>query len=175
MNQATEERTLSQQAEAIEAAEPRAFTQEDLDRIIQKTIRAERVRADKLVAEARAEAERLAEASADARVRREAEQREQAFVEREQALARRELRAEALETLARKGLPASLADTLDYTDAEGVKSSLEGVETAFRSAVQRGIEERMRGKELPARGTSGGVDLSKLTDYEYYRTILRKA
>ena len=135
MNQATEERTLSQQAEAIEAAEPRTFTQEDLDRIIQKTIRAER----------------------------------------EQALARRELRAEALETLARKGLPASLADTLDYTDAEGVKSSLEGVETAFRSAVQRGIEERMRGKELPARGTSGGVDLSKLTDYEYYRTILRKA
>lgn len=162
------------EAEAAPEAPERAFTQADIDRIVQRTIRSERQRAEKLVEAARAEAEKLAGLDAEARARSEASRREAEIAAREQALTRRELRAEALETLAKKGLPGALADTLDYGDAERVRASLEGVENAFRSAVQLGVEERLRGADIPAQGPRGKGDLSRMTDYEYYRTVLRR-
>ena len=152
----------------------KAFTQADIDRIVQRTIRGERQRADRLVEAARTEAARLAGMNAEERARHEAEQRELALNERERALDRRELRAEALETLARRGLPGELADALDYADAERVSASLEAVEAAFRGAVQRGVEARLRGAETPPQGARDRVDLSQLTDYEYYRTVMRR-
>ena len=162
------------EAEAAPEAPERAFTQADIDRIVQRTIRGERQRADRLVEAARTEAARLAGMNAEERARHEAEQRELALNERERALDRRELRAEALETLARRGLPGELADALDYADAERVSASLEAVEAAFRGAVQRGVEARLRGAETPPQGARDRVDLSQLTDYEYYRTVMRR-
>ena len=158
--------------EGTEAAAERAFTQADIDRIVQKTIRSERQRADRLVEAARAEAEKLAGMNAEERARHESAQREQALAAREEALVRRELRAEALEALGQRGLPGALAEALDYRDAERVQASLDGVEAAFRKAVQLGVEERLRGVQPPA-GKSA-PDAEDLTDAQYYAGVMRR-
>lgn len=64
---------------------------------------------------------------------------------REAEVMRRELRAQALETLAGSRLPSELAELIDYTDAAACASSLSRVQKIWQQAVQRGVESRVAG------------------------------
>lgn len=94
---------------------------------------------------AKTEAEKLAKMNADQKAEYEAKKREDELAKREGDITRRELRATALETLAEKSLPRTLADILVYTDAETTNTSLDAVEKAFREAVEAGVNERLKG------------------------------
>ncbi len=52
------------------------------------------------------------------------QKREKELTEREAAITRKELMAEAKNTLAREGLPQELAEVLDYSDADSCKKSM---------------------------------------------------
>ena len=99
---------------------------------------------------AKTEAEKLAKMNADQKAEYEAKKREDELAKREGEITRRELRATALETLAEKSLPKTLADILVYTDAETTNASLDAVEKAFREA---GVNERLKGD--PPKGGGG--------------------
>ncbi len=129
----------------------KAFTQADVDKLISQTIAKERARADKAVSAAKTEAEKLATMTAEQRAEHERQERENKLAAREAELSRRELRATALQTLAEKQLPAELAEVLDYTDADKCSASITSVEKTFRAAVQKGVEERLKGA-APAAG-----------------------
>jgi len=108
---------------------------------------------------AKTEGEKLARLSAEERARVEAEQRvadilarEETMATREAEIMRRELRAEALNTLEQKWLPCGLADMLVYTDAEACNASIEAAEKVFRQAVQVGVDARLKPKEMPKGG-----------------------
>lgn len=100
-----------------------------------------------------AEAEKLAKMNAEEKAQHEREQREKALADREAAVTKRELKAEAKAQLTEKGLPAKLADVLDYSDADKCKASLESVSAAFSEAVQDAVNDRLRSKEPPKKGT----------------------
>jgi len=111
------------------------------------------------VKQARTEGEKLASLTAEERAKAEAEERvadilarEGKMAEREAEIMRRELRAAALDTLEQRGLPSGLADVLIYTGAEECQTSIEAVEKAFRQAIQRGVDERLKPKETPKAG-----------------------
>lgn len=135
----------------------KSFTQTDVDRIVQQTIAKERRRADAAIRTARTEAERLAQMTAEQRAEHERQEREDALAKREAEITRRELRAQALETLAGRGLPRGLAEVLNYADAESCGASIDSVEKAFRAAVQTGVEERMKGQPPKASGGDSGA------------------
>lgn len=124
---------------------PRTFTQEDMDKLAAKVRSEERKKADDLISKARSEGERLARMSEEEKARHAAEQREADLAKRERDLSMRELRATARDILGEKALPTELLGALDYTSAETVQSSIESMEKAFRAAVQKGVEERMKG------------------------------
>lgn len=109
---------------------------------------------------AKTEAEKLAKMNAEQKAEHERQKREQELAEREKALTLRELKAQAASTLAEKGLPNGLLDSLNYTDAEACNKSIETVESAFRTAVQAGVEERLKSKNDPKMGanTDGAYD-----------------
>jgi hypothetical protein len=111
--------------------------------------------AQEQIAKAKTEAEKLAKLSADEKMKYEQEKREADLVKREAELTRRELRAAALETLSEKGLPHELVDVIAFTDAEGTKASIEGVEKVFRAAVETGVNQRLQG-DLPKGGSGVG-------------------
>ena len=131
----------------------KSFTQADVDDIIRKTIAKERAKAEKAVETARTEAEKLAKMSAEEKAAHEQQERESKLAAREAEINRRELRSTALQALAEKQLPAELVDALDLTDADKCNASIASIEKAFRAAVQKGVDERLKGKPPAAGGT----------------------
>lgn len=161
------------QSDAGNQKQEKTFTQAEVDRIVSDRIRRETARYEKdiatKVAQARTEAERLAAMSAEQKAEAERAAREKELTDRETAITRRELRAQALETLNERGLPVMLADAILYTDAETCNASIDAMEKAFRAAVQSGVDERMRGNP-PQTGTKkkDTTDTASMTDAEYY-------
>jgi hypothetical protein len=128
-----------------EGATEKTFTQADIDAIIEKRLLRERKEAEKRIADAVTEAQKLAKMSADERLEHERVEREKQLKDRESEITRRELKAEAKAQLADKGLPVEFADALPLTDAESVQTAIEVFDKAFRIAVEKGVNERLKG------------------------------
>lgn len=182
-NQAGENQAAEAKANETEAKQEKLLTQSEVDALIEKRLARAQRDQEKRLSEARAagvqegeERARMSEAErlkADReKAERDAGEREKALRQREAEITRRELRAEALETLAGKGLPRELGELLDYTDAETCKASIGTVEKVFRAAVQAGVDERIRksGGSVSA-GGSQRADTSKMSDAEYYASL----
>ena len=113
----------------------------------------------KAIEDAKTEAEKLAKMNAEQKAQYEREKQEADFNKRMKDLTTRELKAEAYEQLAEKNLPKELVEILNYESAESVKSSMEAVEKAFQSAVEKAVNERLKGKGTPKAGDGASNDL----------------
>lgn len=102
-------------------------------------------------------AEKLAAAPESERSDLRREQLEKELADREAAVAKRELMADAVEKLTAAGLPKQLADCLDYSGREECSSSLETVARAFQNALTAAVNERIRGR-APKLAPSGSND-----------------
>ena len=142
----------------VTEATEKTFTQKDLDAIIDKRLARERKEADERIKNAVTEAQKLAKMSADERLEHERQERDKQLKDRESEITKRELRAEAKNQLSDKGLPVELAEILPYSDAESTNNALEAVEKVFRLAVEKGVNERLKGNApkvgQPAQGTT---------------------
>ena len=137
--------------------EKKTFTQDDIDRIITSRLAKERAKWEKDAEVKRTEAEKLAQMKADERAKYEQEKREEALTKREQEITTRELKAQAYETLAEKGLPKDLIEIIDTTSAERCNASIARIEKTFGVAVQSAVNEKLKGKTPgDPGGTTGG-------------------
>lgn len=162
----TQQQTTEQQAG--QQAEEKTFTQADVDRMIKDRLaRASRETKQQIEAarkEGFSEAEKLAKMTEQQRIEHEREQAVKAAKEREESLkqreidiARRELRATAVETLREKKLSVKLADVLDYSSADACNESINRLESVMREAIQEGVDARLNATKNPLkRGPSGG-------------------
>ena len=163
----------------------RTFSQADVDRIVADRLSRERRNLQQQIEtarqEGRTEAERLAQMSAEERARhdqeqaqQEAQRREQQLAQREADITRRELRAQAIDTLMARDLPRELESVLDYSSADACNASIANVERVFRAAVQAGVDARLRasGVNLPAPGNQ--PDYDHMSDADYYAATLKK-
>ena len=152
--------TAAETTAVKEQATPPAktFTQDELNAIIDKRLARERADADAKIKAAVTEAQKLAKMNAEERLEHERKAREAALKEREAEITKRELRAEAKSQLSDKGLPVELAEVLPYTDADTTNAALAAVEKVFRAAVEKGVNERLKGNPpkvgQPAQGTT---------------------
>lgn len=133
-----EEKNMEQMNQSTDAAtveeqagQQAKYTDADVDRIIAKKIAAERRRVSKMF---------------DAELE-----------ERERNIATRELKADARDMLADKGLPAALLSSLNYTSREALEKSMEDVGQAFNDAVQEAIKTRLRNEFRPIKKGYGSA------------------
>ena len=175
-----------QQNNAPEDQPPqRTFSQADVDRIVADRLSRERRNVQQQIdaarQEGRTEAERLAQMSAEERTRHEQEQaqqearrREQQLAQREAEITRRELRAQAIDTLISRDLPRELESVLDYSSADACNASIANLERVYRAAVQQGVDARLRasGVNLPAPGNQ--PDYDNMSDADYYAATRKK-
>lgn len=112
------------------------------------------------------EAEKLAKMNKDEKAQYMQQKKEKELADREANIVKKELMAEAKNTLAEKNLPAELADILNYTDADSCKKSIERVESAFQKAVEAGVQERLKG-DKPIKKAPDGNDMSDLEKQIY--------
>ena len=180
-----EQKPANQEPNETKPPEEKTFTQADVDRIIAQRVssmeRKIREREQAAREEGRTEAEKLAKMSEEQRIQHEREQaakaaqeRENDLKKREEELTRRELRTQAVDSLESKGLPRGLADILNYTDAETCNASIESVEKVFRESVQAEVDKRLRASGVTLPSSAGKQDYSRMTDEEYYSTLLKK-
>lgn len=152
-----------------DGAEPPSFDdllknghQAEFDRRVQKAIDTAVGKAQEkwqaLTDDKLSEAEKLAKMTKEEKTQYLAQKHEKELAEREAGITRRELMAEAKNTLAEKKLPAGLAEVLNYTDADSCNKSIAAVEKAFQEAVEEGVQERLKGGTPPTKAPgSGGV------------------
>lgn len=103
------------------------------------------------------EAEKLAKMTKEEKTQYLQQKHEKELADREAAITKRELMAEAKNTLAEKKLPSSLAEILNYTDAESCNKSIAAVEKAFQAAVQAAVEEKLKGGEPQKKAPQGNA------------------
>lgn len=104
------------------------------------------------------EAEKLAKMNKEEKAAYMQQKKEKELSDRESAVARKELMAEAKNTLAEKKLPAGLAEVLNYTDAESCNKSIAAVEKAFQAAVEAAVQERLKGGEPMKKALESDAD-----------------
>ncbi|MEG2654914.1 MAG: DUF4355 domain-containing protein [Clostridium sp.] len=120
---------------------------------------------------AKTEAEKLAKMNADEKAKYAEEKRVEELTKREKDITTRELKAQAYETLAEKGMPKELVDILNYENADMCNKSIEAVEKAFQSAVEKAVNDKLRGKGDPKVGGQKGTTPVTMTGAleEYYK------
>lgn len=152
----------------------KTFTQEDVNKLIQDRLTREQSKWEKKVQDERTEAEKLAKMKADEKLKYQQEKREKELADRERELTTRELKAQAYETLAEKGIPKELVDVLNYESAETCNASIESVSKAFQTAVEKAVNEKLRGGNPQKKFNNSSADYDKMSDDEYYKTIMKK-
>ena len=123
--------------------------QAEFDRRLQKAVNTAVTNAQEkwqaLTDDKLSEAEKLAKMTKEEKADYLQKKKEKELSDREAAITRKELMAEAKNTLAEKNLPAGLAKVLNYTDAESCNKSIAAVEKAFQAAVEAAVQERLKG------------------------------
>lgn len=148
--------------------------QAEFDRRVQKAVNTAVTKAQEkwqaLADDKLSEAEKLAKMTKEEKAQYMQQKREKELTDREAAITRKELMAEAKNTLASDGLPQELAEVLDYSDADTCKKSMEKVKEVFQRAVETAVEEKLKGGKPPKKATGG--DAQKALEEQVYNIMM---
>ena len=125
-----------------DGAKVTTLTEDDVNRIVKQRLAREKRKWEK----DHTEAERLRKMTDDEKKQYEEDKRKEDLDSREAAITRRELTAVAKEQLNAAGVPADMADFIDYTDADSVNESVKRLSKSFKGAVQQSVDDRLKGK-----------------------------
>ena len=147
-----------------EEQENTTFTRSDVDREVSKAVQSaldkreakHKEEMQKAIEDAIAEKERLSKLSEKERQEEQLTQREKEIAEREAEIARKELKADAITDLNEKSLPSEFADILLGDDAETTLENINTFKTAFDSAVNAAVKEKLRQDTPKTGGASFG-------------------
>ena len=150
--------------------------QAEFDRRVQKAVNTAVANAQEkwqvLTDDKLSEAEKLAKMTKEEKAQYMQQKREKELSDREAAITRKELMAEAKNTLASDGLPQELAEVLDYSDADTCKKSMEKVKEVFQRAVETAVEEKLKGGKPPKKAPGG--DAQKALEDQVYNIMMGK-
>lgn len=150
--------------------------QAEFDRRVQKAIDTAVTNAQEkwqaLTDDKLSEAERLAKMTKEEKEQYQRKKKEKELSDREAAITRKELMAEAKNTLASDGLPQELAEVLNYTDADSCKKSMEKVKAVFQKAVETAVEEKLKGGKPPKKAPE--TDPQKTKEQQVYNLMMGK-
>ena len=148
--------------------------QAEFDRRVQKAVNTAVTKAQEkwqaLADDKLSEAEKLAKMTKEEKAQYMQQKREKELADREAAITRKELIAEAKNTLASDGLPQELAEVLDYSDADTCKKSMEKVKEVFQRAVETAVEEKLKGGKPPKKAPGG--DAQKALEEQVYNIMM---
>lgn len=150
--------------------------QAEFDRRVQKAVNTAVTNAQQkwqaLTDDKLSEAEKLAKMTKEEKAQYMQQKKEKELADREAAVTRSELMAEAKNTLSDDGLPVELAEVLNYTDADSCKKSMETVKKAFQTAVEKAVDEKLKGgkplKKVPE------TDAQKTLEQQVYNAMMGK-
>lgn len=146
----TEEiKTKEEQIEDKGLEEPRTYSQEEVDALLQaevdRRITSALKKQEKKTQEKIKEAEKLAQLNEEEKYKYQLEQREKDLEEKERKMALMENKAEASNALNSRGISISLADLVVAEDADTMMENIKLLEEEFKKSVKAEVEKRLAG------------------------------
>lgn len=137
--------------------EQKLYTEEDINKIIEKRLAREKKKAE----QERKEAEKLASMS-EAEKQKALFEKERALFEKEKAeFEAQKLLNETMKQLSSKGLSVEFAELLTTKDAETTLENINKFETNFNKAVEARVAERLKGTIPKAPSTAQAGEMTK--------------
>lgn len=151
-----EEQQQEEQQEQ-EQQEERKFTQEELNQAVAKRVKRERGKWEKEVAEAKKEAQRLAELTEEERAEELNRLKDEKITKLEAIIHRMNLESDTVDRLAIEGLPIEFKTFLMQDDAETTNTNIKAFKEVFLKAVQEEVDKRLKGKTPSSGGNAKKV------------------
>ena len=142
-----------------EVVEGKLFNQEQINEIISNKVKhldkkyEERLR--EVINQERTEAERLAKLTAEEKEKELVSKYKAEIEAKEKALRKRELHLDATTLLNEKQLPIDLANFVIGDDIEITKTNIDKLEKMYKRAIEKGINEKLKGKPIEDYGSNG--------------------
>ena len=135
-----------------EVSEGRLFNQEQVNDIVSSKVKQldkrfeERMK--EIINKERIEADRLAKMTAEEKEKELVSRYKSEIEAKEKALRIREAKLEATALLNEKQIPIDLADFVLDSDIETMKTNIEKLDKTYKKAVEKGINEKLKGKPI---------------------------
>ncbi|WP_404354623.1 DUF4355 domain-containing protein [Exiguobacterium aurantiacum] len=165
-----QDKELEQQQEQQQAdeqqQEEKKFSQEEVDGIIKSRLEREM----KKFKQELSEAEKLAKLSEEEKAKLEIEKIQKELESEKAQFQKEKLEMEATKILSKEGLPVDFAPVLLGADAEQTKANIDTFKASFQDAVQKAVDEKIKGGYTPKTGASDvpaiTVEQFKTMDFE---------
>ena len=168
VNEQTVEQTIEPIVEQTTEPTVKTFTQEEVDKIVNKRLARERKDIEAKIEAERAEAERLAKMSEAEKQQALFKKQVAEFEATKRAFEQEKLLNETSKQLASKNLPIEFAEMLKANDAESTFENIKVFEAKFNEAVERLVNERLKGKTPKAQtGAVEGVTKEAFNKMSY--------
>ena len=143
------------------APEVKTFTQEEVDKIIEKRLAKERKKAE----DEKKEAEKLAQMNADEKAKYELEKRIKELEGREAELSKKELQNTSLDILVEKGYSTTtskeLLAFLDYSNADNCKASIDNLDKILKACIETEVNNKIKNNtNVTPKKASGGAKIT---------------
>lgn len=125
-----------------------------LNSVLDKKEKEWKANQDQAIKDALAEHQRLSKLSEKEQQEEKLTQKEKELADKEAAIARKELRSDAVDDLQKKELPSNFADFLLADDVEGTLENINTFKQAFDEAVNAAVKEKLRQDTPPVGGGS---------------------
>ena len=150
----------------------KTFTQEEVDKMIQKRLSRERKDIEAKIEAERREAEELAKLSEAEKQKKLFEKQVAEFEATKRAFEQEKLLNETSKQLASKNLPIEFAEMLKANDAESTFENIKVFEAKFNEAVEKLVNERLRGNTPKARSeVSSGMSKEAFDKLSYKEKV----
>ena len=139
--------------------EEKKFSQEEVDSILKNRLEREL----KKFKQELSEAEKLAKMSEEERAKLEMDKMKAEFEAEKAQFQKEKLEIAATKILSKEGLPVDFAPLLLGEDAEATKTNIDAFKGAFQDAVEKAVEDKLRGGYKPkkADGQASAVSVEE--------------
>ena len=166
-----EEEQSSEKVEQVVEQSVKTFTQEEVDKMIQKRLSRERKDIEAKIEAERQEAERLAKLSEAERQKAMFEKQVAEFEATKRAFEQEKLLNETSKQLASKNLPIEFAEMLKAQDAESTFENIKIFEAKFNEAVERLVNERLKGNTPKVKSDVSGMTKETFNNMSYQERL----
>ena len=149
----------------------KTFTQEEVDKMIQKRLSRERKDIEAKIEAERREAEELAKLSEAERQKAMFEKQVAEFEATKKAFEQEKLLNETSKQLASKNLPIEFAEMLKAQDAESTFENIKIFEAKFNEAVERLVNERLKGNTPKVKSDVSGMTKETFNKMSYQERL----
>ena len=169
------EQTVEQNIEPIEEQTKeqtvKTFTQEEVDKIVNKRLARERKDIEAKIEAERAEAERLAKMSEAEKQQALFKKQVAEFEATKRAFEQEKLLNETSKQLASKNLPIEFAEMLKAQDAESTFENIKIFEAKFNEAVERLVNEGLKGNTPKVKSDVSGMTKESFDKMSYQERV----